>query len=256
MAHLPSLTKKVMVFLSHTEGDRKFVRFLKTTLEHYGIQVFCNGVLLGPLNSQIEVAINECDFFILVWSLKAIESEWVRMEIQIALNRQFTQERAYFFPLLLDQGPKSLPHPLPQMDLRHYEISPSQFQNDPNVSSFIISLFESCLNHHDLGRKSNASLKHHLDARPSDDHFEHVRLDNIIGLIGRISDTEFAIGTLKETFEALTDSIYDRHRYWIAITLGKLCNPFIRTYLKNALATEEANYVRIGLEQALMKCTG
>src|SRR3954453_9051436 len=75
------------VFISHSSKDDGVVRELRQALEALGIQVWTDseglsgGDLLRP---GIQKAIEDADYFLLVASFEAFNSEWVHWEIGIA----------------------------------------------------------------------------------------------------------------------------------------------------------------------------
>lgn len=82
------LVRKMFVFLSHSSKDKDFVRRLAHDLEQEGIDVWIDeeGLHVGDNLSKILSKIKEATFIVVVMSLSAQQSDWVRREIDLARN--------------------------------------------------------------------------------------------------------------------------------------------------------------------------
>ncbi len=75
------------VFISHSTKDAKFVDGLVQRLrDHYITSWYAPRHMPGGyFKSNIEQALRDCDWFLLVLSPEALESEWVKLEVDIAM---------------------------------------------------------------------------------------------------------------------------------------------------------------------------
>src|SRR3954451_23786359 len=94
------------VFVSHSSKDDAIVKALRTALEGLGLGVWADsrrltgGDALGP---TIRAAIEAARHFIVVLSINALNSPWVREEIRHALAVQKGRTDGFkVIPLLLD----------------------------------------------------------------------------------------------------------------------------------------------------------
>ncbi|MEM9274522.1 MAG: toll/interleukin-1 receptor domain-containing protein [Cyanobacteria bacterium P01_F01_bin.143] len=79
------------VFLSYSSQDEKFVSELVSVLIRHGIPVWYSKTnILGAYqwHDEIGKALNRCDWFLIVLSLKSIESMWVKRELMFALQQK------------------------------------------------------------------------------------------------------------------------------------------------------------------------
>jgi hypothetical protein len=93
------------VFLSHNHKDKDFANKLGTDLEEHGVRVWIDEAELevgDSLIKKIESAIAEVDYLAAVLSKNSISSEWVKRELEIALNREIHNKRVFVLPLLID----------------------------------------------------------------------------------------------------------------------------------------------------------
>jgi hypothetical protein len=92
------------IFLCHSLKDKLFVRNLSQHLKECGIHAWIDEaeIKIGQsLTNVIGDAISKIDFFGIVLSRNSIDSEWVQRELQIALQREFTERRVVVLPLLI-----------------------------------------------------------------------------------------------------------------------------------------------------------
>jgi formylglycine-generating enzyme required for sulfatase activity len=93
------------IFLSHNHADKPFVRRLATDLRQAGIKVWIDEaeILLGEsLVEKIRQGIDEMDFLGVVLSEDSIQSEWVKREVDIAMNQEIKGKRVKVLPLLIE----------------------------------------------------------------------------------------------------------------------------------------------------------
>ncbi|MBF0162506.1 MAG: tetratricopeptide repeat protein [Magnetococcales bacterium] len=90
------------VFISHETKDRAFAISLRDALQDHGMEAWIDHRELttgGDLPEEIQTAIQEARFFILLLSMAAINSDWVAAETDWALQRG---EEITLIPLLLE----------------------------------------------------------------------------------------------------------------------------------------------------------
>jgi hypothetical protein len=93
------------IFLSHSHHDACFVRRLAADLSRSGASVwyYQAEIRVGDsLIARIEGALEEMDYLGVVLSCHSVESEWVRREVEIALNREIRGRTVIVLPLLLE----------------------------------------------------------------------------------------------------------------------------------------------------------
>ncbi|MFN0123938.1 MAG: toll/interleukin-1 receptor domain-containing protein [Blastocatellia bacterium] len=79
----------VDIFLSHASADRQFADQLVATLRQYDLPVWYSPVeIVGARqwHDEIGAALNRCDWFALILSPQAVDSIWVKRELQFALR--------------------------------------------------------------------------------------------------------------------------------------------------------------------------
>jgi TIR domain. len=93
------------VFLSHSHSDKRFVRNLAKALREKGIGVWVDDAEIRVGESLIEKlrsAIDNVDYVVAVLSEASIKSEWVKRELDIAMNHEIESKRMKVLPLLKD----------------------------------------------------------------------------------------------------------------------------------------------------------
>ncbi|MEM7395840.1 MAG: toll/interleukin-1 receptor domain-containing protein, partial [Verrucomicrobiota bacterium] len=93
------------VFLSHSSGDKRFVRRLADALEDYDVRVWLDeaDIRIGDvLNERLRQGISQSDFLIVVLSPAAIESDWVRQELELAESIEQDEGRSIVMPVLIE----------------------------------------------------------------------------------------------------------------------------------------------------------
>lgn len=91
------------IFLSHTWRDKEFVRKLAQDLEKAGAKVWVDEaeIKLGDsLLAKIQDGIDEMDYLAVVLSPDSVESEWVKREVEIAMNQEIAGGTVKVLPLL------------------------------------------------------------------------------------------------------------------------------------------------------------
>lgn len=106
------MTKKTSsVFLSHSSKDAEFVGRLAAELKTHGIEFWLDDHELDigdPLYHTIGEAIEKADYFAVVLSQNSIDSNWVQNELNLALNREFSEGRTVILPIMIEDVTK--PH--------------------------------------------------------------------------------------------------------------------------------------------------
>lgn len=93
------------VFVSHNSGDKGFVRKLVAALEDQGIRCWMDEMQIrdGELVvAAISTAMEEIDLVVTVLSRRALESNWVRRELDWALDREIRERRTRVIPVVID----------------------------------------------------------------------------------------------------------------------------------------------------------
>jgi hypothetical protein len=91
-------------FISYSSKDQRFARSLRHSLEVQGIAVWMDERELAvgaTLKEVIKAAIDESQYFVLIWSAAAAESQWVQWELTYAMERR-TSKLVTILPTLLD----------------------------------------------------------------------------------------------------------------------------------------------------------
>jgi len=92
------------IFLSHASESKPLVRRLTETLPPH-VSIWLDRDAMAPgqrFAPRIEAAIRrDCDFVLVFVDRHALQSDWVRRETALALERQQALQRAYVLPVLL-----------------------------------------------------------------------------------------------------------------------------------------------------------
>jgi hypothetical protein len=94
------------IFMSHSSRQKLFVKELRKYLPHHlNLWIDEREILLGAsLNNTINESIDSsCDYFVLIIDHLAVKSEWVKIEIEIALNKEKKLGRVFLLPIVLDK---------------------------------------------------------------------------------------------------------------------------------------------------------
>jgi hypothetical protein len=96
------------IFVSYSHADKDFVGVLTNSLGREGFRVWIDGLALRAGDNfaiDIERAINEARFMIVVISRESVKSRWVQREIRSALDRQAEFGELTIIPILVDDSP-------------------------------------------------------------------------------------------------------------------------------------------------------
>jgi len=102
------------VFLSYAGDDRVTAERLRQDLQKRDIEVF-SFPPGGNLVLEINRALTQSDYFILLWSQASVDRPWVNAEWSAAFARELQERRSFLFIVRLDTTPL---HPL--LAPRHY----------------------------------------------------------------------------------------------------------------------------------------
>lgn len=92
------------IFLSHNSADKEFVRKLSTDLKKAGIEFWLDEVEMkvgDSLIDRISKGIGNCKYLAVVLSPHSVNSEWVKREVEIALNSEISGRRLIVLPVLV-----------------------------------------------------------------------------------------------------------------------------------------------------------
>ncbi len=93
------------VFISHSTQDDVVVDAIRQTLDEQHVLGWIDSRHLRPgdsLDPAIETAIREADCFVVVLSRRAIESEWVLKETELARQVRAARPEFRLVPVLID----------------------------------------------------------------------------------------------------------------------------------------------------------
>jgi hypothetical protein len=94
------------IFLSHNSNDKFFVRELAERLAAQGVTVWVDEAELrvgDSLTEKIGGALKSNDFVGVVLSANSVASEWVKRELQVAMQREFAEKRVVVLPILIER---------------------------------------------------------------------------------------------------------------------------------------------------------
>ena len=100
--------QETSIFLSYNSDDKEYVRKLAAALKLTGAQVWFDEWTIRPGDSipaAIDDGLSGFDIFLLVWSEAASESNWVKTEMQAAIDRWINDESCRLIPIRLDSTP-------------------------------------------------------------------------------------------------------------------------------------------------------
>jgi len=98
------------VFISHSWSDKPLARRLAETIRKFAIHVWLHEaeIKLGDsLIDKIRTGIDSVDNVVALLSPQAVASEWVKRELDIAMNQEIEGERVKVLPILA--APCALP---------------------------------------------------------------------------------------------------------------------------------------------------
>ena len=93
------------VFISYSHADKEFARRLAADLRRAGCRVWIDE---GELNvgdrlmPKIRAALDEMKFVVAVLSGTSVKSEWVKVELDLAMNRELKQKAVVVLPVVVD----------------------------------------------------------------------------------------------------------------------------------------------------------
>lgn len=92
------------IFLSHNSKDKRSANKLYNHLKLTGIKVWYDEAELYPGDSLIDkigTAINEVEYLGVLLTPNSVKSEWVKKEVEIALNNEIYERRVIVLPILI-----------------------------------------------------------------------------------------------------------------------------------------------------------
>jgi hypothetical protein len=96
------------IFISHNKADKPYARSLATAFVQRGIDVWFDEWQMRPGDSiigGIERGLSDADIFVLVWSVRAAESNWVGTEVRAYLRRRVDDGELRIVPVMMDETP-------------------------------------------------------------------------------------------------------------------------------------------------------
>ena len=99
----PEYEKKI--FLSHSSKDKFFARKLADALKSHGVDVWIDEAEIkvgDSLTEKIGKAIETTQYFGVVLSENSVNSEWVKKELQIAIQKELSNKKVVVLPILLE----------------------------------------------------------------------------------------------------------------------------------------------------------
>jgi len=94
------------VFLSHSSKDKAFTRKLASRLGEYNIKFWLDEAEINigdSLMLRISSAIEETDYIAVILSHESVNSHWVQVELQIAMNRELSDNQVRVLPILIEK---------------------------------------------------------------------------------------------------------------------------------------------------------
>ncbi len=95
------------VFISHSTDDFKIAQRLSSSLKEHGHQVWISKQILPAQDivGDVEDAIENADFVVVIWSAAAQRSAWVRRELSSRLMNDLQINAKTIIPVLIDETP-------------------------------------------------------------------------------------------------------------------------------------------------------
>ena len=93
------------IFLSHNHADKPFVRRLAQDLQDAGVRVWIDEaeIMIGDsLIEKIRQGIDEMEYVGVVISQNSVKSEWVKREVDIAMNQEIEGKLVKVLPLVIE----------------------------------------------------------------------------------------------------------------------------------------------------------
>lgn len=139
------------IFISHSSEDNSIVTKIVKTLEEYNIDHWVdNKELAGEGHSigrEINVGLENCSHFLLVWSQYSRNSKWVKKEYNAATSRDYDD----LIVKIIFRLDKTLLPPL-LADFKYHSV------NDDNVGTKIIDVVESIKEKEDMFEEFDSYL--------------------------------------------------------------------------------------------------
>lgn len=91
------------IFLSHTADDKPFARSLTKSLNNVGIKVWIDEAEIkvgDTLIEKIREGIDSVEYVGVILSPAAVESNWVKRELDVAMNQEIENRRIKVIPIL------------------------------------------------------------------------------------------------------------------------------------------------------------
>jgi hypothetical protein len=104
-AHMSVQKQGRSVFLSHSHLDKKFVKRLAEDLARRGIYVWVDEAEIKVGDSLIEKireGIDKVGYLGVILSRTSVKSEWVKREVDIAMNQEISGRRVKVIPILIE----------------------------------------------------------------------------------------------------------------------------------------------------------
>lgn len=98
--------KQVTVFLSHTKADKPFSKRLAHDLETFGAHVWLDEWELrvgDSIMERVQQGIDNCQWMVVVLSSAALQSAWVKKELQAGLTRETSTGKVFVLPALCEE---------------------------------------------------------------------------------------------------------------------------------------------------------
>ena len=93
------------IFLSHNHADKPFVRRLARDLQAAGVRVWLDEaeMLIGDsLIEKIREGIDQMEYLGVILSQNSVKSEWVKREVDVAMNQEIEGKRVKVLPLVIE----------------------------------------------------------------------------------------------------------------------------------------------------------
>lgn len=100
------------MFICHSSLDHEFINKLIIKFKKDNISIWIDDYELqigDSITEKINEGLNECNFFIIIFSENSIKSDWVKKEINATLMRQLLKKDIKIIPILLNIEPNLLP---------------------------------------------------------------------------------------------------------------------------------------------------
>ena len=94
------------IFLSHNRADKPFVRRLAQDLQVAGVRVWIDEVemMIGDfLIEKIREGIDQMEYLGVILSQNSVQSEWVKREVDIAMNQEIEGKRVKVLPMVIEE---------------------------------------------------------------------------------------------------------------------------------------------------------